>query len=55
MKVAQGIEMLKIPCNVMGTPDIIYPTLIWDSDTIVQLFAITGDCLKITSTVGLLS
>jgi len=37
MKVDQGIEMLEIPANVMGTPNITYPTLIWDSDTIVLI------------------
>lgn len=35
MKIAHGIEMLEISADVMGTPSIIYPTLIWDNNTVV--------------------
>ncbi|NOU97250.1 MBL fold metallo-hydrolase [Paenibacillus sp. LMG 31456] len=35
MHIASGIEMLEISATVMGKPDVIHPTLIWDEDTAV--------------------
>ena len=35
MRIANGIEMLEIPSNVMGKQNIINPTLIWDEDTVI--------------------
>ena len=34
MKIADGIEMLELSMNFMGRDSTIYPTLIWDYDTI---------------------
>src|SRR5471030_2093080 len=39
MKIANGVEMLKIPANVMGTHSIINPTLIYDKDTVILVDA----------------
>ncbi|MHB8917726.1 MAG: hypothetical protein ACYC4H_06855 [Desulfocucumaceae bacterium] len=36
MKAASGVEMLELSMNIMGTPSIIHPTLIWDQDTVVD-------------------
>jgi glyoxylase-like metal-dependent hydrolase (beta-lactamase superfamily II) len=35
MQIAKGIEMLEISATVLGKVDIVYPTLIWDKDTIL--------------------
>ncbi|MEA4964169.1 hypothetical protein [Lutispora sp.] len=32
MHVKCGIEMLEISANVMGKPDVIYPTIVWDDE-----------------------
>lgn len=37
MKIANGIYMLEISCNIMGTPSVINPTLIWDNDTVILI------------------
>lgn len=35
MKIADKIEMIEIPMNMMGRESTIYPTLIWDEDTVI--------------------
>lgn len=35
MKIANEIEMLEITSNILGKPDIIYPTIIHDKDTVI--------------------
>lgn len=35
MKIAEGIYMLEISATIMGSPSAIYPTLIWDKDTVI--------------------
>ena len=32
-----GIYMLEISANIMGTPTVINPTLIWDNDTVILI------------------
>lgn len=39
MKVDEGIYMLEIAANVMGTTSMIYPTLLWDKTTAVLIDA----------------
>ena len=39
MKIANGVEMLEITANIMGTPSTINPTLIWDNNTIILVDA----------------
>lgn len=39
MKIANGIEMLELPITIMGVESIIYPTLIWDDETVVLVDA----------------
>ncbi len=39
MEIVKGIDMLEIPVIIMGAPSIIYPTLIWDSDSVVLIDA----------------
>ncbi len=39
MKIADGIEMLELPMNLMEIERIIYPTLMWDEDTVVLVDA----------------
>ena len=39
MKIADGIEMLELSMNLMGRESTIYPTLIWDDDTVVLVDA----------------
>lgn len=39
MRIADGLEVLEIKSNIMGKPDIIYPTLIFDKDTVVLVDA----------------
>jgi glyoxylase-like metal-dependent hydrolase (beta-lactamase superfamily II) len=39
MKVADGVEMLKIQANAMGRQSTIFPTLIWDTETAVLVDA----------------
>ncbi|SFJ67247.1 MBL fold metallo-hydrolase [Thermoflavimicrobium dichotomicum] len=35
MQIANGVEMLEISANIMGKLDTIFPTLIWDKDTVI--------------------
>jgi glyoxylase-like metal-dependent hydrolase (beta-lactamase superfamily II) len=35
MDQTSGFKMLEIPANNMGTPSVIYPTLIWDRDRLI--------------------
>jgi glyoxylase-like metal-dependent hydrolase (beta-lactamase superfamily II) len=35
LKIADGIEMLELPMNMMGMERTIYPTLMWDEDAVV--------------------
>lgn len=35
MKIANGIEMLEISSKVLGKPNVINPTLIWDEHTVI--------------------
>lgn len=35
MKIADGIEMLEVSVNLMGNPEMIYPSLIKDKDTMI--------------------
>ena len=39
LKIAEGLEMLEIPLNMMGRESVIYPTLIWDDDNVVLVDA----------------
>lgn len=39
MKLAVGLETLELEMNVMGNRSIIYPTLIWDSETVILVDA----------------
>ena len=39
MKIADGIEMIEIPMNLMGRESTICPTLIWDEDTVILVDA----------------
>ena len=39
MKIADGIKMIEIPMKIMGMERKIYPTLIWDNDTVVLVDA----------------
>ena len=39
MKIADGIEMLELEMNMMGRESTIYPTLIWDEDTVILVDA----------------
>jgi len=39
MKITDGVYMLEIPANVLGTKNIINPTLIWDGNTAVLVDA----------------
>ncbi|AEG61492.1 MBL fold metallo-hydrolase [Desulforamulus ruminis] len=39
MKVANGVAMLEIAANVMGAPRRIYPTLLWEGDTVILVDA----------------
>jgi glyoxylase-like metal-dependent hydrolase (beta-lactamase superfamily II) len=50
LKIADGIEMIELKMNLMGRESVIYPTLIWDDDTVVLVDAgITGSLAKIKS------
>lgn len=35
MKIADGIEMLELPMNLMGRESMVYPTLIWDENNVI--------------------
>jgi glyoxylase-like metal-dependent hydrolase (beta-lactamase superfamily II) len=35
MKIADGVQMLEISAEIMGNPSVIYPTLIWDEQTVM--------------------
>ncbi len=37
MLVANGVEMLEISSQVMGEPNIIHPTLVWDQDHVILI------------------
>lgn len=39
MKVADGVEMLKVTANTMGRTNTIYPTVVWDDETMVLVDA----------------
>lgn len=39
MNIAQGVEALELPMNVMGNQAIIYPALIWDEKTVILVDA----------------
>jgi glyoxylase-like metal-dependent hydrolase (beta-lactamase superfamily II) len=39
VKIADGIEMIEIPMNLMGRESTICPTLIWDEDTVILVDA----------------
>jgi len=39
LKIANGIEMLELEMNMMGRESTIYPTLIWDDDTVILVDA----------------
>ena len=39
MRIADGVEMLEISANIMGSPNVIYPTLLWDDDTAILVDA----------------
>jgi glyoxylase-like metal-dependent hydrolase (beta-lactamase superfamily II) len=39
LKIADGIEMIKLPMNLMGMNRTIYPTIIWDDDSVVLVDA----------------
>ena len=39
MKIAEGIKMIEIPMKMMGRESTIYPTLIWDEDTVILVDA----------------
>jgi glyoxylase-like metal-dependent hydrolase (beta-lactamase superfamily II) len=39
MKIANGIEMMEIQINSMGRKTIIYPTLMWDNETVILVDA----------------
>lgn len=39
MKIANGVEALKLKANVMGQQSVIYPTLIWDDNTVILVDA----------------
>ena len=39
MKIADNIEMLELPINLMGSERTIYPTLIWDEDNVILVDA----------------
>jgi glyoxylase-like metal-dependent hydrolase (beta-lactamase superfamily II) len=39
LKIADRIEMLELPMNLMGRESTIYPTLIWDNDTVILVDA----------------
>ena len=39
MKIADGIQMLEIPMNIMGMERTIYPTLIYDDNTVILIDA----------------
>ena len=37
MKIANGIYMLEISANIMGTQSVINPTLIWDNEAVILI------------------
>jgi glyoxylase-like metal-dependent hydrolase (beta-lactamase superfamily II) len=39
VKIADGIEMIELPMNMMGRESTIRPTLIWDDDTVILVDA----------------
>ncbi len=48
MKIADNVEMLELPINLMGSERIIYPTLMWDEDNVILVDAgISGYLLQL--------
>lgn len=47
MKITDGIEMIELQLNIMGNERIIYPTLIWDKDTVILVDAGMADSLSL--------
>lgn len=45
LKIADGIEMLEIPMKLLGRERNIYPTLIWDNDSVILVDAGIPDSL----------
>jgi len=39
VKITDGITILGLPMNLMGRTSTIYPTLIWDDDTVILVDA----------------
>jgi len=39
MRIANGVEVLEVSANIIGTVNIIYPTLIWDDDNVILIDA----------------
>jgi len=37
MKIANGIDMLEISANIMGTASVIHPTLIWNNESVILI------------------
>ena len=53
MKIAEGIEMIELPVKVIGNESIIYPTLIWDKDTVILVDAgMAGSLSEIKNAIG---
>ena len=46
VKIAEGIEMIELPVKVIGNESIIYPTIIWDKDTVILVDAGMADSLS---------
>jgi glyoxylase-like metal-dependent hydrolase (beta-lactamase superfamily II) len=46
MKIADNLEMLELPMNVMGRERLIYPTLMWDDDNVILVDAGISGNLK---------
>ena len=53
MKISDGIEMLELPMNIMGRESSVYPTLMWDDNTVILVDAGTPNSLpKIKKAMG---
>ncbi len=53
MKIADGIEMLELPMNIMGIERTIYPTLIFDKETVILVDAgVTNSLPEIKNAIG---
>lgn len=52
MKIADNIEMLELPMNLMGSERTIYPTLMWDEDNVILVDAgIPGYLLQLKNSM----